>query len=409
MKDLAPLRKRERFMLLHSLQLWAVLIIIFSASLSYSAVIFSDNFDNHPTTCHTGGDVPYGWSMWYENDISTTRDSITHYAGEIGVPGRGGTGKSLKIWRHSDWPAMNHYSGGLRYDFPADHSNIFVRYYQKIPIALTLFASDYLKSWRFNTTGGYGEIYLNFRVGDVAGDMRTLGTWGIFDGNGWTTVLDNAGLRAIWDGNWHCIEFQLGLDNSTLRLWVDGVLQYSNPSYSWSATGYFDFIQHFAIGNVGDGSAWQNSWQAIEFDDLVISTTYVGPGDFVPPSQDPTPDPSNSSSGGGGGCFIATAAFGSPMAHGVKVLRQFRDAILVGSELGRIIVTFYQKVSPPIADYIAGHDSARFLVRLFLLPLIYFCWMSLKIGSVQTLLLGLLIIVLIKKRQALSNMLQKSP
>ncbi len=222
-------------------------------------------------------------------------------------------------------------------------------------------------------------------------------------------MLDNAGLRAIWDGNWHCIEFQLGLSNNVLNLWVDGVLAYSSANYTWSATGFFDFIQHFAIGNVGDGSAWQNSWQAIEFDDLVISTTYVGPGDFVPPSPDPTPDPSNSSSGGGGGCFIATAAFGSSMAPAVEVLREFREKVMLKHEPGRAFVAFYQAVSPPIADFIARHNAAKVLVRLALLPIVGICWVLLMIGPVQTLLLALLGIALVMKKPAPSNLPRKSP
>lgn len=399
-------------MLKYLANITVVLFIILSpvlSALSYSATIFSDDFNSHPDTCHTGGTVPSGWDSWYQQngEISATFDSVTHYAGEISSPGRGGTGKSLKTWRHYGWPSLNNYTGSLGYIFNANYSNIYIRYYQKIPIALTLNASDYLKSWRFNTTGGSGEIYLNFRVGNISGDMRTLGTLGIYDGAGWTTVLDNDGLRAIWDGDWHCIEFQLGLDNSTLRLWVDGVSKYNNTSYHWSASGYFDFIQHFAIGNVGDGSSWQNSWQAIEFDDVVISTTYVGPGDFVP-SPDPTPSPSTSSSSGGGGCFIATAAFGSAAEPTVKILKEFRDKILMANDLGSSLVFYYERTSPPIADYIRRYDSAKYFVRICLLPLAGLCWLSLAIGPFNTLILGIFLVALIAKRRTVLNVLRSS-
>lgn len=396
-------------MLLYIFQLCVVFFITLSASLSFSAVIFSDNFDSHSSACHTGGDVPSGWTMWYENDIYETRDSVTHYAGEIAAPGRGGTGKSLKIWRHSDWPPMNNYSGGLRYDFNGNYTDIFIRYYIKLPSSLSFNISDYIKSWRFNTTGGSGEIYLDFRQASGGTDMHAEGSWGIYDGGPWVTVLDNNELRAIWDGNWHCIEFQLGLNSRTLNLWVDGILKYSDTNRIWQATGRFDFIQHFAIGNCGNGGMWQNSWQAIEFDDIVISTTYVGPGDGVPPIPDPTPSPSSGSSGGGGGCFISTAAFGSSMAPAVKVLREFREKVILKHELGRAFVAFYQEVSPPIADFIARHNAARILVRMSLLPLVGICWILLMIGPMQTLLLVLLIIVLVMKKQALSNLLRKCP
>ena len=79
--------------------------------------------------------------------------------------------------------------------------------------------------------------------------------------------------------------------------------------------------------------------------------------------------------GGGGGsssfCFIATAAYGSDTADEVITLRRFRDNILLKYSLGRAFVRFYYSVSPPIAGYIARHDSLRAAVRLSLAPLVY--------------------------------------
>ncbi len=84
--------------------------------------------------------------------------------------------------------------------------------------------------------------------------------------------------------------------------------------------------------------------------------------------------------GGGGGCFIATAAYGSPMASHVMILRQFRDKILLPNKIGRAAVVFYYKYSPPLADYIAAHDNLRKFVRWSLLPIIGLCWLTLNIG-----------------------------
>ena len=84
--------------------------------------------------------------------------------------------------------------------------------------------------------------------------------------------------------------------------------------------------------------------------------------------------------GGGGGCFIATAAFGSPMASHVMILRQFRDKILLSNRIGRTAVAFYYKHSPPLADDIAAHDNLKKIVRWSLLPIIGLCWLMLTFG-----------------------------
>ena len=62
-------------------------------------------------------------------------------------------------------------------------------------------------------------------------------------------------------------------------------------------------------------------------------------------------------------CFIATAAYGTPSAEEIDVLRNFRDDVLMKSEAGRDYVGFYYAVSPPIAAFIARHECLRTLVR----------------------------------------------
>jgi hypothetical protein len=110
--------------------------------------------------------------------------------------------------------------------------------------------------------------------------------------------------------------------------------------------------------------------------------------------------------GGGGGCFIATAAYGSPMASYVMILRQFRDKILLPNKIGRAAVVFYYKYSPPLADYIAAHDNLKKFVRWSLLPIIGLCWLTLNIGfwavvSAFVLLPSVIVVipVVVKKRQ----------
>ena len=72
-------------------------------------------------------------------------------------------------------------------------------------------------------------------------------------------------------------------------------------------------------------------------------------------------------------CFIATAAYGSPMEKEVRVLRAFRDQYLLTNAAGRTFVELYYRYSPPVAAYIAKRDALRAVVRGSLKPLI---WLS---------------------------------
>lgn len=107
-----------------------------------------------------------------------------------------------------------------------------------------------------------------------------------------------------------------------------------------------------------------------------------------------TNTPPAASGGGGGGCFIATAAFGSYLDPHVMTLRHFRDDVLFKSDMGTAFVKFYYKHSPPVADFIAQHDTLRMLMRFALTPLIF----AVKYPLVTAMLLFLGISILIARR-----------
>jgi M6 family metalloprotease-like protein len=69
-------------------------------------------------------------------------------------------------------------------------------------------------------------------------------------------------------------------------------------------------------------------------------------------------------------CFIATAAYGSPMAREVRTLRGFRDLYLMGNVPGRALVGLYYAASPPIAAVVAESSLLRASARGVLAPIV---------------------------------------
>lgn len=64
-----------------------------------------------------------------------------------------------------------------------------------------------------------------------------------------------------------------------------------------------------------------------------------------------------------GACFIATAAYGTPTAEQINVLREFRDVVSMENSVGSQFITLYYQFSPMIADFIAGNSFLRAVVR----------------------------------------------
>jgi hypothetical protein len=92
-------------------------------------------------------------------------------------------------------------------------------------------------------------------------------------------------------------------------------------------------------------------------------------------------------------CFIATAAYGSPIEPNVNILLEFRDRFLRVNVIGKGFVRLYNTYSPPIADFIAKHDSLRMIVRVSLLPIVGLSWVAFKIGLVSTMALMLFFVI----------------
>ena len=82
----------------------------------------------------------------------------------------------------------------------------------------------------------------------------------------------------------------------------------------------------------------------------------------------------------------------------MKILRNFRDRFLLGNKAGKSLVHLYYAYSPPMADFIAKHDSLRAMVRISFVPVVGVSWMGLSIGLVFTIVLMVLFVGLVSFR-----------
>jgi hypothetical protein len=111
-------------------------------------------------------------------------------------------------------------------------------------------------------------------------------------------------------------------------------------------------------------------------------------------------------------CFITTAAYGSPLAKPVVLLKQFRDEYLMDSKIGQELMSIYYQHSPKLAEYISKHPLAKTATRVILMPMVIYAWFMVSANLIEKILLccllGLLIWVIHKRmRKTYSVLLEK--
>ena len=136
---------------------------------------------------------------------------------------------------------------------------------------------------------------------------------------------------------YYCLEVgvKVGAGTGEVHLWLDGqevVTITGVNNAEWAGIGLARVGIIFADATLPATT--------VDVDEVAIGTSYIGP--VVAPKP----------------CWIATAAFLSPVAPQLNYLRHFRDQYLPDH-----VVETYYRTSPPIADYISKHERIRIAIR----------------------------------------------
>jgi uncharacterized delta-60 repeat protein len=173
--------------------------------------------------------------------------------------------------------------------------------------------------------------------------------------------------------------------------WVSGT--YENPNTDYATVKYDSAGNQLWVARYDSGVSGFEAAKAVALDEsgsVYITGSSCGDGthsDYATIKYVQTIEP-------GGLCFIATAAYGTPMADEVQTLRAFRDRYLLTNPLGQAFVHFYYKVSPPVAEFITHHPGLKPIVRVGLVPVVAVSTVVANTSAAEKIaMLGLLVLV----------------
>jgi len=106
-------------------------------------------------------------------------------------------------------------------------------------------------------------------------------------------------------------------------------------------------------------------------------------------------------------CFIATAAYGTPLHPHLGLLREFRERYLRTSSAGLLFLSIYERYGPSLAALINRYDILRGLTRIALLPVLGLCILILHTGPLPliafTVALCVLVVYRVRRRKSLQE------
>jgi|GEM_PF-996894 len=179
---------------------------------------------------------------------------------------------------------------------------------------------------------------------------------------GWTDA-NNVSESTTYDVFWDDIDFgDADLENVESQTNISTTTYAVETSNIVNGTTYY--VGVVAVDDADNRSALSNRLSVIPEETVDFWEGYVSAGGTDP----------------GAFCFVATAAWGSPLEGSLDTLRAFRNDILLATPAGRSLVEGYYLYGRFAAAWIADKPMIRAVVRAVLTPLVWLAWLTLEFG-----------------------------
>ncbi|MHB8108963.1 MAG: hypothetical protein ACYDHW_02895 [Syntrophorhabdaceae bacterium] len=264
----------------------ALLLVVVLIETGHSTVIWQESFDNFArdysctlADCSLNPGLPPGYSAFGSNTLCKNYgrpNSQIVATAERSNPGQANK-RGFRINLEEDClpPGENILGKNLG----ADYSLIYLRWYQRDSIKSF---QNFQKLFRLKRADGNQILIPEFQVGSNGVQMNL---WDVQSTS--NHFFTGYSLSEYTPGTWVCYEIKIDLVNKQAQFWVNGVSK-GTINATWWPSGWK--IRYIELGGNQYGHSWVYPTEHTrDYDDIVVSTSYVGPsGSSTPGLSAPT-------------------------------------------------------------------------------------------------------------------------
>lgn len=256
----------------------AALVFLLTYHNAHAQVIWQEDFDSFSkdwvcclSDCALVPGLPPGYTEFHSNTMDGNygecNTQITTDA-HLGTTEANKRGYRIYLEGNDPFPTGENV---LKKNLGANYTQIYLRWYERDSYRNF---TNFQKLFRLKQTSGQiliPEWQVNY-------SHVNMNLWSTTTGNLFWT---NYNLDTDYTPNtWVCYELKIDLVNKQAEFWVDGVSKGSKSIPGWG-TGWY--IRYIEVGGNQFGHSWSAPTEHYrDYDNIVVSTSYVGPSSLGP-------------------------------------------------------------------------------------------------------------------------------